>query len=248
MLGKTKIDGALKGGAKLQAKNNKWYRYIVQVQLLVFAVMHLILGIYFAFVSSEYANHPGFTARIEDHRNMDQIFAIVCFVLFVLWLCLFMGVRKNKKISLLYYIGMVVSVVVPFVYLAMSDNYVIDAMKETIAAGYPELFVDGKGSVNEITFWAGFEFGMWQNGSEITSESQIVLDCLSKIGVESGAEIELAKFDMAGLVDHFRVVKYNWNTFELYAILNAVVSAAFVACTIIFVPLKQSKLAKLFKK
>ena len=248
MLGKTKVDGAQEGGVKLQAKNNKWYRYIVQVQLLAFAVMHLILGMYFAFVSSEYANHPGFSAKIEDHRNMDQICAVICFVLFVLWLRLFLGLKKDKKISVTYYIGLVVSAALPFVYLVMSDNYIIDAMKETVAANYPELFVEGKGSVNDITFWAGFEFGMWQNSADFTSESQLILDYLAKIGAENGAQVELAKFDMAALIEEFRIAKYSWNKFELYAIINAVVSAVFAACTIIFIPLKQSKLAKLFKK
>ena len=248
MLGKTKMDGAQAGGVKLQAKNNKWYRYIAQAQLIVFAVVHLILGMYFAFVSSEYANHPGFTTRIEDHRNMDQIFAIICFVLVILWVGLFVSLKKDKKISAMYYIGMAVAAVFPFVYLVASNNYVVDAMRDTLLASYPELFVEGAGNVNEITFWAGFEFGMWQNSSEMSGESQIVLDYISKIGAQSGTTVELAKFDVAGLVQAFRNAKYGWNKFELYAIINAVLSVAFMACSVFFIPMKESKLLKLFKK
>mgnify|MGYP006923403281 CR=1 FL=1 len=55
MLGKTKMDGTPKGGTKLQTKNNKWCRYVVQAQTLVFAAMHLILGVYFVIVFLAYA-------------------------------------------------------------------------------------------------------------------------------------------------------------------------------------------------
>jgi len=211
--------------------------------------MHLILGIYFAFVSSEYANHPGFTAKIENHRNLDQIFAIVCFVLFVLWLRLFLGLKKDKKVSLLYYIGMAVSAALPVVYIAMSDKFIVDAMMETLVAGYPEVIVEGQGNANWIVFWTGVEFGAWANGAEITHESQVIVDYLSKIGVEAGAQVEMAKFDLGGLLAQFRTEMYSWNKFELYAIINVVVTAVFVACGIVFLPLKKSKLlAKIFKK
>jgi hypothetical protein len=247
MLGKTKTDVAQAGGMKLQAKNNKWYRYLLHAQLLVFAVVHFVLGMYFAFVTSEYANHPGFAATIKDHRNMDQICAIICFVLFALWLRCFLGMLKDKKISVLYYIAMAVSVVLPFVYTAMSDSYILDAMRNVLA-GDAELIIDGVGNVNEITFWTGLNYGMWINSAEFTSESQLVLDYLGKLSLESGAEMELAKFDLKALLDMFRVDKYSWNKFELYAIINAVVSVAFVAGTAILVPLKKNLLTKLFKK
>ena len=223
-------------------KNNKWYRGILQVQLIVFAAMHLILGMYFAFVSSMYANHPGFSAKIEDHRNLDQIFAIVCFVLFVLWLNQFMAVRKNKKVSVLYYISMVVSVALPFVYFAMSDAYIVEAMRATLETNYTDIFAAGKGEADAVAYWAGFEYGLWAEGAEAAHDS--IVAYLGNIGVESGAEVELAKFDLAGLIDQFRDAKESWNKFELYAIINAAVSAVFVVCTVIFVPLKKSKLFK----
>lgn len=241
MLGKTKMDTTEKSGAKLQGKNNKWYRSVAQVQLLVFAAMHLILGMYFAFVSSVYANHPGFTAEIKAHRYMDQICAIVCFVLFVLWLRLFLGLRKNKKISVLYYIGMAVSAVLPFVYIAMSDKYILDTMMETLVVGYPEVIVDGQGDASWIAFWTGIEFGAWANGAEITHESQIITDYLSNIGVEAGTQVEMAKFDLAGLLAQLRNDMYNWNKFELYAIINAAVTAVFAVAGVIFLPLKKKK-------
>lgn len=246
MLGKTKVDTTEKGGVRLQSKNNKWYRYTAQVQMLVFAVMHLVLGMYFAFVSSEYANHPGFTAKIEGHRNLDQICAIVCFVLFVLGLRSFLGLRKTKKISALYYVYMAVSAVLPFVYLFMSANYVVDAMmgllNESIA-------IEGQADTNEIVFWAGIEFGAWANGGDITTESEIILDYLSKIGEEAYAWVNLADFNFGGLIKLFRIDMYSWNKFELFAIINAVVTVAFVVCGFVFLPLKKSeKLAKVFKK
>lgn len=234
MVGKTKMDGP-----KLQAKNNKWYRYITLAQLLVFAAMHLILGMYFAFVSSIYANHPGFTAKIAEHKRLDTVFAVVCIVLFVLWLRLFLDLKKNKKISVLYYISMAVSAVLPFAYLGMSSTCLADAMRDTLVAGYPEVIVDGVGDASWITFWSGVEFGAWANGGEITHESQVIADYLSKIGVEAGAQVELAKFDMGGLLAQFRNEMYAWNKFEVYAIINAVVTAAFVACGIVFLPLKK---------
>ena len=229
-------------------KNNKWYRYVTQAQLIVFAVMHLILGMYFAFVSTVYANHPGFAAKIEDHRNLDQICAIICFVLFVVGLRIFGDLRKNKKISVLYYIYMAVSAVLPFVYLAMSDKYITDAMMETLIAGYPEVIVEGKGDANWITFWSGVEFGAWANGGEITNESQIILDYLSNIGVEAGAQVEMAEFDLGGLLAQFRAEMYSWNKFELYAIINVVVSVVFAVGGIVFLPLKKFKKTEILEK
>lgn len=218
MLGKTKMAEA-QSGAKLQA-NNKWYRYVTQAQVLVFAAMYLILGMYFAFVSSEYANHPGFTAKIKDHRNLDQIFAVAYFVLVAFCLGFFVGLRKYKKISVLYYVCMAAAAVLPFVYFALSDAYITSAMKDTLVAGYPEVIVEGKGDANWITFWAGIEYGAWANGGEITHESQAIADYLSKIGVEAGAQVELAKFDLGGLLAQFRNEMYSWNKFELYAIIS----------------------------
>ena len=98
MLGKTKVETTEKTGVRLQPQN-KWYRYVALTQMIVFAVMHLILGMYFAFVTSEYANHPGFAATIKAHRNMDQICAIICFALFAVGLSCFYGLMKHKKLS-----------------------------------------------------------------------------------------------------------------------------------------------------
>lgn len=223
-------------------KNNKLYRGILQVQVLVFAAVQLILGMYFAFVSTEYANHPGFTAKIEDHRNLDQIFAVVCFVLFCLLLSQFMTVRKDKKVSLIYYISMVAVVALPFVYFVMSDKCIVDAMRATLETNYADIFPAGKGEADAITYWAGFEFGLWTEGAEAMHDS--IVGYLGNIGVESGAEVELAKFDLAGVIDQFRDVKDNWNKFELFAIINTAVSAVFVVCTVIFVPLKSKLLKK----
>jgi len=276
MLGKTK-DGAQATGARLQAKNNKWYRYVAQVQVLAFAVMHLILGVYFAFVSSEYANNAGFTGQLstyrgmietnlkanlldiceilervceqlEAHLYMDQICAIICFVLVALWLDMFGNLRKNKNISVLYYVGMAVSVVLPFVYMAMSHSYIVSAMTDALKADQG-LLVEGVGNANDIVFWTGIKFGSWVNTAEMTAESQIVLDYLRKLGVESGKEIALADFDLSGLLTLLRNDKYNWNIFALYSYVNAALSVAFVACTAVFVPLKKNVLvAKLLKK
>ena len=242
MLGKTKTDGAQNAGARLGAKNNKAYRVITQVQLLVFAAMYLVLGLYFAFVSTEYANHISFTARIEDHRNMDQIFAVIYFVLFVLSCGLFGSLKKDKKISVLYYVCMAVAAVAPFVYNAMSNNYIVDTMKDIMMTGYPEIIEDGKGDASWITFWTGIEYGAWTNGSEITHESQIIVDYLKNIGVEAGAQVDMAEFDLAGLLAQLRNDMYNWNTFSLYAIINAVVSVAFAVGAALLIPLKKSKL------
>lgn len=236
MLGKTEIGATEKAGARLQSKNNKWYRYIALAQMLAFAVMHLILGMYFAFVSTEYANHLGFTAKIEAHRNLDQICAVVSLVLFILDLRLFWGLKKSKKISLLYYIGMIVSAVLPLAYWYISDKVIVDAMAEILTTNYPEVIVDGVGDANWITFWTGVEYGAWANGGEITHESQEIVDYLSKIGVEAGAQVELAKFDLSGLLALFRVEMYSWNKFELYTIINAAVTVVFIVCTAIFVP------------
>ena len=223
-------------------KNNKLYRGILQVQVLLFAAVYLILGMYFAFVSSMYANHPGFTAKIEDHRNMDQIFAVISFVLIGFMLSQFMAVRREKKVSLVYYVGMVVAAALPFVYCAMSNSYIVEAMQATLETNYSDVFAAGKGEADTVVYWVGFEFGLWAEGAEAVKDS--IVSYLGNIGVESGAEVELAKFDLAGLIDQFRDVKESWNKFELFAIINAAVSAVFVICTAIFVPLK----SKLFKK
>lgn len=242
MLGKTKVESTEKGGVRLQAKNNKWYRYVALTQMVVFAVMHLVLGMYFAFVSSEYANHPGFTAKIDAHRIMDQIFAIVCFVLFVVGLRCFYGLMKQKKISVLYYVYMAVSAVLPILYIAMSGNFVADAMVAVLEEGYPE-FLEGD-ETGWIAYWVGIEYGAWANGGDITYESEIILDYLSRIGEEAGAVVALSNFNLNGLLKEFRADMYVWNTFEIYAIINAVLSVVFAVCGIFFLPLKKSKLFK----
>ena len=238
MLGKTKVAAAEKTGVRLQAKNNKWYRYVSLVQMAVFAAMHLILGVYFAFVSSEYVNHPGFTTRIEAHRHMDQICAIICFVLFVVGLRLFYGLLKQKKISILYYVYLAASAILPILYLAMSNAYVMDAMVEILNES-GEIY-DGLIWTNSFVYEAGKEFGQWSN--EV--DDQIILDCLARIGEEAEVEISLADFNMSGLISDFRNSMYAWNRFELYAIVNAALSVVFAVCGFIFLPLKKSKLFK----
>lgn len=241
MLGKTKMDATEKVGVRLQPQN-KWYRYIALAQMIVFAVMHLVLGMYFAFVSSEYVNHPGFTANIKAHRNLDQICAIVCFVLFVVGLRVFYGLMKHKKITVLYYVYMAVAAILPVVYLVVSDAYVFNAILEILETGYPEFF-EGE-ETSWITYCVGVEFGAWANGGEITNESEIVLDYLSRIGAEAGAVVALADFDLSGLINEFRADMYVWNKFELFAIINAVLSVVFAVCGFIFLPFKKKATEK----
>lgn len=242
MLGKTKVETTEKAGARLQLQNNKWYRYVALAQMIVFVAIHLILGIYFAFVSSEYANHPGFTAKIEAHRYLDQICAIVCFALFVVGLRCFYGLMKHKKISVLYYVYLAVSAVLPILYLAMSNNFVVDAMVGILEEGYPE-FLEGEES-GWIAYWVGIEFGAWANGGEITYESEIILDYLSRIGEEAGAWVALGDFNLSGLIGELRADVYAWNKFEMFSIINAALSVVFAVCGIFFLPLKKSKLFK----
>lgn len=239
MLGKTKVETNEKVGARLQSPKNKWYRYVALVQMIVFAVMHLILGMYFAFVSSEYANHPGFTAKIDAHRNMDQICAIICFALVVVGLRCFYGLMKQKKISVLYYIYMAVSAVLPILYIAMSGNYINDAMVAVLEEGFPEFF-EGE-ETGWITYWVGIEFGAWANGGDITYESEIILDYLSRIGEEAGAVVALGDFNLRGLLNEFRADMYVWNRFELYSIINAALTAVFAVLGIVFLPFKKTK-------
>ena len=240
MLGKTKVESTEKAGVRLQPRNNKWYRYIALVQMIFFAAMHLILGIYFAFVSSEYANHLGFTAKIDTHRYLDQICAIACFALFVLGLRCFYGLMKHKKITVLYYVYLVVSAVLPVLYLVMSGNLVADAMVSLMEEVYPELLEGDE--TGWIAYCIGIEFGAWPNGGEITYESEIILDYLGKIGEEAGAIVTLGDFNIRGLLNELRADVYAWNKFEIYAIINVVLSALFAACGVFFLPLKKSKL------
>lgn len=242
MLGKTKVDMAEKSGVRLPSPKNKWYRYVALVQMIVFAVMHLVLGMYFAFVSSEYANHPGFTAKIEAHRNMDQICAIICFALFAVGLRCFYGLLKHKKIPVVYYVYMAVSAVLPVLYIAMSGNYITDGMVAILEQGYPEFF-EGE-DTGWMAYWIGVEFGAWANGGEITYESEIVLDYLSRIGEEPGAWVALSDFNFNGLLNAFRADLDSWNKFEVYSVINIAVSAVFVAGGIFFLPLEKSKLFK----
>ena len=235
MLGKTKVDATEKVGARLPAKN-KWYRPVALVQMGIFAAMHLILGMYFAFVSSEYINHPGFTTKIEQHRNMDQICAIICFALFVIGLRLLFGLLKQKKISIVYYIYLAVSAVLPLVYLAMSGNYVVDAMMEIMNE---TVAIDGQADTNELVFWTGIEFGAWVNGADVSTESEIILDYLSRIGEEAYAWVNLSDFNLSGLIGEFRNDMYAWNKFEVYSIINVVLSAAFAVLGVVFLPLKK---------
>lgn len=234
MAGTTKVDATQKGGARLQAKNNKWYRYVSLVQMAVFAAMHLILGIYFAFISSEYVNHPGFTTKIAAHRNLDQICAIVCFALFVIGLRLFMGLQKQKRVSFLYYIYLAVSAALPILYLVMSNGLVVDAMIEILNESTA---IDGEAEVNELVKWAGIEFGKWSN--DVDPEE--ILDCIARIGEEADAWVNMADFNMSGLISYFRNSMYNWNKFELYTIINAVLSVVFGVCGAILLPKKKSK-------
>ena len=242
MLGKTKVETTEKAGVKLQLQNNKWYRYVALVQMIVFVAMHLILGIYFAFVSSEYANHPGFTAKIDAHRILDQICAIVCFALFVLGLRCFYGLMKHKKISVLYYVYMAVSAVLPILYIAMSGNYITDAMVAVLEESFPE-FLEGE-ETGWITYWVGIEFGAWANGGDITYESEIILDYLGRIGEEAGAVVTLGDFNLRGLLNELRADVYAWNKFEMYSIINAALTVVFVVCGVFFLPLEKSKLFK----
>ena len=228
-----------KGGVRLQPKNHKWYRVISLVQMAVFAAMHLVLGLYFAFISSEYVNHPGFTTRIEAHRNLDQICAIVCFALFVIGLRLFYGLLKQKKISALYYVYMAVSALLPIAYLLISSVCVTNAMAEVLNE---VVAIDGQADTNELVFWGGIEFGAWANGGEYTVEHDKIFDYLARIGEEAYAWVDLSDFNMSGLVRELRNEMYNWYKFELYAIVNAVLSVAFVVCGAIFLPKKKSKL------
>lgn len=238
MLGKTKVETTEKTGVRLQPQN-KWYRYVALTQMIIFAVMHLILGMYFAFVTTEYANHPGFAATIKAHRNMDQICAIICFALFATGLSSFYGLMKHKKISVLYYIYLVVSAVLPIAYIAVSGNLITDAMLAVLEEGYFEFFEGGETS--EMVYWIGVEFGAWANGGEITAESEIILDYLSRIGEEAGAIVALDDFDLKGLLGALRDDMYVWNKFELYAIINAALSAVFVVLGVIFCPVKKAE-------
>ena len=240
MFGKTKMDVAEKEGVRLQSPKNKWYKYVALVQMAVFAVVHLVLGIYFAFVSSGYANHPGFTASIEAHRYLDQICAIVCFALFVVGLRCFYGLMKHKQISVLYYVYLAVSAVLPILYLAISGNLVNEAMMGVIETSYPEFFEGEDGGW--MVFCVGIEFGAWPNGGEITFDSEIIADYLSRIGQEPGVWVEFADFDLNGLISELRADVYGWNKFEMFSIINAALSVVLAVCGIFFLPLKKSKL------
>lgn len=239
MLGKTKVETTEKAGARLQPQNNKWYRYVALTQMIVFAAMHLILGMYFAFVTSEYANHPGFAAKIEAHRNMDQICAIICFAFFAVGLSCFYGLMKHKKISVLYYIYMAVSAVLPIVYIAVSGNLITDAMMTVLEEGYFEFF-EGE-ETSEMVYWIGIEFGAWANGGEITNESEIILEYLSRIGEEAGEIVALGDFNLKGLLGALRDDMYVWNRFELYSIINAALSAVFIVLGVVFRPVKKAE-------
>ena len=240
MFGKTKMDVTEKEGVRLQSPKNKWYKYIALVQMAIFAVVHLVLGIYFAFVSSAYANHPGFTANIQAHRYLDQICAIVCFALFVVGLrCLF-GLAKDKKISVLYYVYLAVSALLPILYLVVSGNLVMDAMMSVLEESYPEFFEGEDGGW--MVFCVGIEFGAWPNGGEITFDSEIIADYLSRIGQEPGVWVDFADFDLNGLISELRADVHAWDKFQLFSIINAALSVVFAVCGIFLLPLKKSKL------
>ena len=240
MFGKTKMDVTEKEGVRLQSPKNKWYKYIALVQMAIFAVVHLVLGIYFAFVSSEYANHPVFTANIQAHRYLDQICAIACFALFVVGLRCFFGLVKDKKISVLYYVYLAVSAVLPILYLVVSGNLVMDAMMSVLEEGYPE-FLEGE-ETGWMVYCVGIEFGAWANGGEITYESEIIADYLGRIGEEVGAWVALSDFNLSGLISELRADVHAWNKFEMFSLINAVLSVVFAVCGIFFLPLKKSKL------
>ncbi len=239
MLGKTKMETTEKAGVRLQSQNNKWYRYVAMTQMIVFAVMHLILGMYFAFVTSEYANHPGFAAKIEMHRNMDQICAIICFALFAMGLRCFYSLMKFKKLSVMYFVYMAVSAILPIVYIAISDNLVLDAMMAALEEGNPEFFEGAE--TREVVYWIGIEFGAWTNGGEITQESNEILDYLRRIGEEADTIVALGDFNLKGLLGEFRNDLNVWNRFELYSIINAALSAVFIVLGFIFHPVKKAE-------
>ena len=111
----------------------RWFNNIVRTEIFVFAALQLIVALYFAFVTTEYANHPIYAATLPNGKWLytkdipmqplvDQLFAILFFVLAGMALAVNGKVKKtNGKAPKLFYIYLIASGVLSIAYLAVSE-------------------------------------------------------------------------------------------------------------------------------
>jgi len=220
-----------KNGARLS--NKKWYNYIVHTQLFVFMAMHLVLGIYLAFVSTEYANKQMFTAKIDDHQKLDQIFAVACFVMVGFALNVHSKLKKIKKIPVRYYVYMGISAVLPLAYVLISNMVAEGAVVEAIKPELTEMGAmtkEGKAYVDYVVYCSGIEVGVW---TPANFKMDLLSPYFAEIGEKARTWVLFDSVDVGGIVKMMRNELYGWDGFALFSYINAGVSALFLACGIV---------------
>lgn len=225
----TKEATNLVSNAGPRLSNKKWYNYVVHTQLFLFVAMHLVLGIYLAFVSTEYANKQVYTAKIDNHQKLDQIFAIACFLMVGVALNIHSKMKLIKKIPVRYYIYMGVAAVLPLAYVILSSMIVNGAVRENLDT----LFTTGVGNTEYIVYYAGIELGTWTPADTVTWDA--IGAYLTEIGEDLFQSVKLDNFDLGGVVKQMRTELYGWNMFEMFSFINLGVSAVMIVCSI-FIP------------
>ena len=217
-----------KNGARLS--NKKWYNYIVHTQLFVFMAMHLILGLYLAFVSTEYANKQVFTAKIDDHQKLDQIFAIACFVMAGFALNVHSKLKKIKKIPVRYYIYMGISALLPLAYVLISNMVAGGAVIEAIKPDLTEagaMTKEGKAYIDYVLYYSGIDVGVW---TPADFNMGLLNPYFAEIGEKAHTWVLFDNVDVSGIVELMRNKLYGWDKFALYSYINLGVSALFLGC------------------
>ena len=221
-----------KNGARLS--NKKWYNYIVHTQLFLFAAVQLILGVYLAFVSTEYANTRVYTAKLDSHQKLDQIFAIACFVMAGMALNVHGKMKKIKKIPVRYFVYMGISAVLPLAYMLLSNmivgNEVAEAIKPELA-DMGMLAANGDARAEYVVYCAGLEMGSWTPADSVTWD--MLGAYLTPIGEKLFTWVPFSNIDISSIAVQMRNEMYGWDMYAMSSWINLGVSALFIACSIL---------------
>ena len=115
------------------------FKVFTIVLLVVLLSTQLVLWVYTAFSSTEFANNPVyvlgergnglFTGGILVHVWMDQAFSVVFLALLVIGFIQCTRVKRTEKLSALFYIYVIISGILPMLYAFSSDVVAMIAAK-----------------------------------------------------------------------------------------------------------------------
>jgi len=229
-------------GRSLEKRN--WFKYVVHSQLIVFMVMHLILGLYLAFVNTKYANFPGYAEKerfnIKDHQQLDTICAIICFALVAIGLRIHISIKRYQRIPLVYYGYIAVAAALPLIYVMMSNMHVTNSLTNYLLK--VKEFRSGEGNINNVVYEAGIRMGVWDKKAVIADD--VIKGYVSAMGENMGEIVKIKSLDLGTLVREMRAQTEVWNKFELYSIINLAVSVIFLVGAIFIPGKKKAKAPK----